>query len=315
MFRHVPLETFHPVVAHPRQPSHQRLRRASQAFMDFRRPRQTLRIYGTGEDALQTFITVWKLPDDSWTWGNGMKMQGAWWIFTITKQAEGWVIGSAFESIYEQMDADNCELQLVQTMLRKECKCHGMSGSCTLRTCWKKLPTFRRIAENLTEKYRRAKPVVAVVTSTSINTTAVQANTSTTEQATSGGTRPRRSLVLLKSKDFSPMSISSVVKVRRSMPAVRTTPRRSDLVYLDASPNYCELDQGTGSQGTKSRRCLHSTQVNSSTHENSCDVLCCGRGYNTHQKLHTWKCNCRFRWCCEVECHQCKELLEIYTCK
>lgn len=47
-------------------------------------------------------------------------------------------------------------------MLRRECKCHGVSGSCVMRTCWKSLPPFRIIGDKLMQKYQKAKTVQAV---------------------------------------------------------------------------------------------------------------------------------------------------------
>lgn len=34
-----------------------------------------------------------------------------------------------------------------------DCKCHGVSGSCSVRTCWKTLPPFRIVGEYLKHKY------------------------------------------------------------------------------------------------------------------------------------------------------------------
>ena len=33
------------------------------------------------------------------------------------------------------------------------CKCHGVSGSCSLKTCWNQLPGFRLTGNILKEKY------------------------------------------------------------------------------------------------------------------------------------------------------------------
>ncbi|XP_065900512.1 protein Wnt-4-like isoform X2 [Dysidea avara] len=42
---------------------------------------------------------------------------------------------------------------------RKECYCHGISGSCSLQTCWIVTPTLNTVGEMLTEKYNEASQV------------------------------------------------------------------------------------------------------------------------------------------------------------
>ena len=41
-------------------------------------------------------------------------------------------------------------------MVKIECKCHGVSGSCSMKTCWLKLPSFREVGDYLKEKYDSA---------------------------------------------------------------------------------------------------------------------------------------------------------------
>lgn len=82
------------------------------------------------------------------------------------------------------------------------------------------------------------------------------------------------------------------------------------MVYLQASPNYCEKDHSLGSLGTDGRYCNRTTKG-----VDGCDLLCCGRGYNTHQIDRTWQCRCKFQWCCNVHCDVCHERFEEYTCK
>lgn len=53
-------------------------------------------------------------------------------------------------------------LQIVKSLLQTECKCHGVSGSCTVRTCWRTLPSFRQIGDALMKKYYRSRPVIAI---------------------------------------------------------------------------------------------------------------------------------------------------------
>jgi wingless-type MMTV integration site family protein 7 len=118
-------------------------------------------------------------------------------------------------------------LQAVKVNLHVECKCHGVSGSCTMKTCWKTLPAFRQIGDSLMRKYSRARPVMAVEV----------------------GSRPgRRSKNLQLVLRRTPSRGQQLLEKKR-------VPRRSDLVFLQESPNYCERDPATGSLGTVGRHC------------------------------------------------------------
>lgn len=155
--------------------------------------------------------------------------------------------------------------------MQLECKCHGVSGSCTTKTCWTTLPKFRELGYILKEKYAHAVHVEPVKAS-----------------------RNKRPKFLKLKKPYS-----------------YRKPMDTDLVYIDKSPNYCEADPLTGSLGTQGRVC-NKTMMQ---HISGCDLMCCGRGYNTHQYSRVWQCNCKFLWCCYVKCNTCSERTEVYTCK
>ncbi|KAK2157589.1 hypothetical protein LSH36_188g03061 [Paralvinella palmiformis] len=106
--------------------------------------------------------------------------------------------------------------EAVKDKTRTECKCHGVSGSCTMKTCWTTLPRFRDVGDRLMKKYKQAKQVVPIK-----------------------GRRARKPIFL---------------KLKRSKRAHKK-PRQRDLVYLERSPNYCDYDPDTGSLGTQGRRC------------------------------------------------------------
>ncbi|KAJ8332425.1 hypothetical protein SKAU_G00425980 [Synaphobranchus kaupii] len=160
--------------------------------------------------------------------------------------------------------------KVLEKNMRVECKCHGVSGSCTTKTCWTMLPKFGHLGSLLKEKYIQAVHVEAV--------------------------RARRN------------RRPTFLKIRK-LHSYRK-PLATDLVYIEKSPNYCEKDSRTGSAGTEGRVCNRTAQQ-----VNSCDLMCCGRGYNTHQYSHVWQCNCKFLWCCYVRCNTCSERTEMHTCK
>uniref|UniRef100_F6QW85 Protein Wnt n=1 Tax=Ornithorhynchus anatinus TaxID=9258 RepID=F6QW85_ORNAN len=56
---------------------------------------------------------------------------------------------------------NRCGRTAVRRFLKLECKCHGVSGSCTLRTCWLALSDFRKTGDYLRRRYNGAVQVTA----------------------------------------------------------------------------------------------------------------------------------------------------------
>ncbi|EEB10386.1 protein Wnt-5B precursor, putative [Pediculus humanus corporis] len=146
---------------------------------------------------------------------------------------------------------------------RVTCKCHGVSGSCSLITCWQQLASFREIGDLLRDKYDGA--------------TEVKVN--------------RRGRLQIRDPQY----------------RLHTA---SDLVYIDESPNYCVTNLSVGALGTQGRACNRTSMG-----MDGCNLLCCGRGYNTQKTTIKERCHCKFHWCCHVECKMCLNTIDLHTCK
>lgn len=268
-----------------------------------------------------TLRTRKESPSSDWQWGGcsadvayGMRLARR---FTDAREVEG--------DARSLMNLHNNKAgrKMVKTLLRTECKCHGVSGSCTVRTCWRTLPSFRQVGDALMKKYYRARPVVAVtpppppkmqmdVSPNPVELIPILGNDARTQGygfekikierrlSRKAVSKPRKPHLILKRTKFNSGLGMSYKRI----------PKRSELVFLQPSPNYCDSDLAQGSLGTQGRFCNRTSKGT-----DGCDLMCCGRGYNTHQYTKVWQCNCKFHWCCRVHCDTCSQRIEEYTCK
>lgn len=156
--------------------------------------------------------------------------------------------------------------KVIERNMKKQCKCHGMSGACEIKTCWKSMPPFPTIGTKLKEKYDAAVQVIIE------------------------GKMNRKRLVA-QNRALSNLS-------------------KNELVYVRNGPKFCKPIQQLASFGTKDRICNKTSRG-----IDSCDLLCCGRPYVTQLEVVTYKCNCTFKWCCSVNCKECKKIQEVTRCR
>jgi len=91
----------------------------------------------------------------------------------------------------------------------------------------------------------------------------------------------------------------------------KRNPRADDLVYLKkVRGDFCRSNPKMGSYGTKGRRCN-----GTSDGIDSCDDLCCGRGYQSLNVTRTYSCKCQFNWCCKLVCEKCQALVTEDYCR
>ncbi|XP_032822233.2 proto-oncogene Wnt-1 [Petromyzon marinus] len=182
------------------------------------------------------------------------------------------------------MDRHNEEagMRTVDSEMRRECKCHGMSGSCALKTCWLRLPPFRAVGDRLKERFDGA-----------------------TQVADYGREGNRAS----KDSDRGGGSGGGGGHLRPADPAHKP-PGGRDLVYVDESPEFCHADTaGLSWPGTRGRVC-----VRGSPGLGGCELLCCGRGWTSREARVSERCLCTFHWCCTVTCQNCTRVETVHEC-
>lgn len=89
------------------------------------------------------------------------------------------------------------------------------------------------------------------------------------------------------------------------------------LIFSEESPDYCLANSTLASKGTLGRTCSRRKGKDVSPEERrSCRTLCkkCGFKVKKSRKRVIKTCNCKFKWCCQVECESCAKEEITLTC-
>ncbi|TPP65483.1 Protein Wnt [Fasciola gigantica] len=238
--------------------------------------------------------------------------------------------------------------KLVWTNRVRKCKCHGVSGACSMRTCWQRVNEFRRVGSMLKAAYDDAIRVtyeprddrLKPIDSYGLHNRLSSGYDSRSMGYANGrlmNVRGRMDWLVpmrnyygagdgdggvaggIGSGSINPLFPSTVTPESTSWRRHRWPrstmsvgqPSKAKLVYLEESPNYCRHDPSIGHLGIAGRLC----NASSSDAPNSCNRLCCDRGYDTFEYESERKCDCKFFWCCEVRCKVCRERTMEHRCK
>uniref|UniRef100_UPI00358DE9EA protein Wnt-8b-like n=1 Tax=Myxine glutinosa TaxID=7769 RepID=UPI00358DE9EA len=174
--------------------------------------------------------------------------------------------------------ATDCVVQAVRETARHACKCHGVSGSCTLQTCWLQLADLGEAAAFLKVRYDLA-----------IRLDGLRGTGNSAKAAAGTGSETHASTALL-------------------------TLKTEKLVYMEDSPDYCGRNDSLGEAGAAGRECR---RPGGNSTSNSCVQLCTACGLSvTERKVEVIvTCNCTFTWCCKVTCDHCHRILEKFYCE
>jgi wingless-type MMTV integration site family protein 8 len=157
------------------------------------------------------------------------------------------------------------------------CKCHGPTGSCTMRTCWRTLSTFRVIGELLKKKYKRSKDI-----------------------------RHMEGFVHSNKVSYPKVTRISKHDLVHFGDSPNYCETDNSIGYLGTLGREC-LKQEKGANKTSMKKFLR----------NSCRRLCTKCGHKVGRVVYEeiYKCDCEFKWCCSVDCKKCKKKVTQYYCK
>lgn len=164
--------------------------------------------------------------------------------------------------------------QAVKGTMKRTCKCHGVSGSCTTQTCWLQLPEFREVGTYLKERYHKALKVDLL-------------------QGVGNSAASRGAIA----ETFSSISKKELVHLEDSPDYCL---ENKTLGLLGTEGREC-LKRGKALSKWEKRSCRR-----------LCGD--CGLAVEERRAEMVSSCNCKFHWCCAVRCEQCRKRVTKYFC-
>lgn len=130
--------------------------------------------------------------------------------------------------------------QAVSNHMELRCKCHGMSGSCQLKTCWKSAPNFHIVGKLLKHQFRRA----ILVDQSNLGNGEPIVVKKRSRMKTQNST-PKTKRIDERENVERPIHKIKIEKgEKRSIGSLETS-----LFYYQRSPNFCDRDLSADIQG------------------------------------------------------------------
>lgn len=194
----------------------------------------------------------------------------------------------------------------VRKTMKTLCKCHGVSGSCTMQSCWRQLGDLRRVGRYLKKQYKGAmkvdysngillKPFAELEPS----------KDAVTQAANSMGNQ-----VLARGHQV-------LARGPRAAGAEAERIKKRKLVFLKPSPDYCRINRRLGHKGVRGRTCeLDPQDPGHAGEEAKCANICtsCGLQVRREVVMVERSCQCKFEWCCSIQCATCTSERIRLTC-
>nr|AVK72312.1 Wnt-8 protein [Isodiametra pulchra] len=164
----------------------------------------------------------------------------------------------------------------------QKCRCVGISGSCSKRSCYDEIPMgFRPLAADLVHRVLKVNERVELNPDT---------NLLVLPGSKRGEPSDHRFVYLNDDKDMCPFVLD------------RECADHRDLEYLFHEDNKHLSEDQKSSYAHRMTR--------------DCKEMCgdCGYNYATQILEYSEDCNCEFHFCCEVKCERCQRKAQTYTC-
>ncbi|KAJ8961762.1 hypothetical protein NQ318_021363 [Aromia moschata] len=269
-------------------------------------------------------VTSDKTRTQQWSWG-GCSDDPKYALEVTRKFLDGLEKGSDTVAYVGRHNARVGREIIRDTMVRR-CRCHGISGSCSVQTCWMQVAPFEVVAKKLWEKYKKAVRLTHHVVEMAL----VVGNSARDVGEEKEVPERRKELIFLEqSPDYcisnEAEGVESNKKHGRPVKGLRgiflspalsmLVTRETELVESCSTEKLVEIADKVFL--ARKAACVHETNWNMPlSQRRSCRQLCrgCGHSVKKIRKEVTKRCNCTFTWCCEVKCQTCVENIDEHFC-